>query len=123
MCCQSMRILILFSATILSFVLNYFFSSIKVVIWYLILINIASFIVYFIDFRRLKNQKEGIKLVNLYYFSAIGGVFGAILSLAFSKFYEKTKLFKFVQIMLLVFWSIIIYLGYKNYTQIGNIFN
>lgn len=120
MCCQSMRILILFSVTALSFVLNYFLPSIVVIAWYLILINIVAFVIFLFDFKRLKEEKEGIKYFNLYYFSIIGGVFGAIFALIISKFYEKTKLFISLQAFLFIIWSVIIFLGFNNYTQISN---
>ena len=61
---------------------------------YLIIINIISFILYFIDKRLAIKHKYRIPEMVLILFSILGGVLGSLLSM--SLFHHKTKHIKFI---------------------------
>lgn len=75
---------------------------------YLLMVNIISFISYYIDKRKSIKHKYRIRENYLLLLSVIGGVFGSILSMVL--FHHKTKHIKFIIInfICLVLWLYII---------------
>lgn len=65
-----------------------------VVIWYLIILNLSTFIVYFVDKKRAIKHKWRIPEKTLIGLSAIGGSLGALCSMKI--FRHKTKHTKFL---------------------------
>lgn len=61
---------------------------------YLVLVNIISFFLYYIDKKKSIKRKYRIKEKVLLGFSLIGGVFGSVLSMVL--FHHKTKHIKFI---------------------------
>lgn len=109
MCCQSMRIVFLFSFTALSVFLHFKFVKIPTIIWYLLFCNVFSFVFY--TLYRFFSHK--ISFNNLYYFSFIGGVFGSFLAIIFAKFQKQNVLFYILQSLILLIWiAVLLYLHF-----------
>ncbi len=106
MCCQSMRILLLFLLTALSFVANHFLRAIPTIVWYFILVNSFTCILFFVNFLLLKTSQKPLKDKMLYYFSGIGGIYGGFLMMIFWSFYELSKKFVLFQTLILGLWSL-----------------
>lgn len=77
-------------------------------IWYLVGINIVTFLIYGIDKYNAVHKKYRISEYSLFVFSIFGGVIGALLGMRF--FHHKTKkvLFWIINIFLLTVWILII---------------
>ncbi len=112
MCSNGFRILIMFLFTAVSFVLNNFFSSIPVVVWYLVSINIFTFLLMFAD--KMYQEKKRVPQISLIYFSIIGGVFGTVLGYAIFKYPNQNKYFAYIQLFILILWIVTIVLILKN---------
>lgn len=109
MCCNGFRIILMFSLAILSFTLNNFIPAIPVILWYILTINIFSFLLLVIDkFYSLKERKR-VPEMSLYFFSIAGGVFGALLAMITARHKIRKKLFLSIQIFIAVIWIISIY--------------
>lgn len=80
-------------------------------IYYLIIINIISFIIFGFDKRQAINKKRRISENKLIMFSLLGGVFGSYLGMKI--FHHKTKKIKFKIIipLIMIIWIIITKLG------------
>lgn len=126
MCCQGMRILVLFALTALSFVANYFYENIAVILWYALFVNIFTCAIFFIDGVKIRNDKKPLPLSNLFYFSIVGGVFGGILATILMLFprksKRKSKWFLAGLVLLLVAWVGILFYMYKNYLPFQELF-
>lgn len=61
---------------------------------YLIIVNVISFIIYFVDKEKSKKKKYRIPEKVLLSLSIIGGCFGSLLSMCI--FHHKTKHIKFI---------------------------
>lgn len=115
MCCMRVRIYTLIAVTFCSYLLNYLLPDITVISWYFILINIFTCAFFIFDAYRIKTFKKKMPIFNLYYFSFIGGVFGAMCGLIITKFMRKERIFIVFQGLALVFWScILLYLFGSN---------
>ncbi len=69
-------------------------DSIKYIIVYLILINLISFILFYMDKQKSKKGKWRIKESTLHTTGFIGGIIGSILAMIL--FHHKTKKPKFI---------------------------
>ncbi len=112
MCSNGFRILIMFLFTAVSFVLNNFFSSIPVVVWYLVSINIFTFLLMFAD--KMYREGKRVPQISLIYFSIIGGVFGTVLGYAIFKYQNQNRYFAYIQLFILILWIVTIVLILKN---------
>ena len=79
--------------------------------YYLISINIISFILIFIDKRKAINNKYRIKERTLLFISLLGGCFGTIISMYL--FHHKTKKLKFKLVHLFCIIYIILFIKVK----------
>lgn len=114
MCCGSFRMLMMFSFVFLSFIFNNFFPYIPVILWYLISINIFTFLLFAIDkYYALKNRKR-VAEVTLYFLSLAGGIFGAFVAMLLVRHKLKKNGFFYIQIAILITWTIAIYLILNN---------
>lgn len=76
--------------------------------YYLIIINIITFILYFVDKRKAINKKERISEYNLLLFSVFGGSFLGILSMYLFKHKTKKKKFIIINILSIIMWIILL---------------
>lgn len=117
-----MRILVLFGLTALSFLANYFYSSVQVVLWYALFINIFTCTVFFIDGIRTKKAKEPFPTSNLLYFSIVGGIFGSIVATLLTGFPRKQRWFLGTLFLVCVIWVAILVYMYRNYEPFWTLF-
>ena len=77
-------------------------------VWYLVGINLLSFVVYGIDKYLAVNNKYRISEYNLFVFAIFGGAMGALLGM--KVFHHKTRKLSFwiINIILSVIWVIIV---------------
>lgn len=122
MCCQGMRVVVLFALTALSFLANYFYKSIAVIFWYALFVNLFTCIIFFIDGIKIKQNKKPLALSNLLYFCIVGGIFGASLATLVMFFPRKSKWFLLSLIALFCLWTGILLYGYKNYLPFQELF-
>lgn len=114
MCCNGLRIILMFSLAILSFTLNNFIPAIPVILWYLLSINIFTFLLLVIDkIYSLKDRKR-VPEMSLYFFSIAGGVFGALLAMIVARHKIRKKIFLSIQIFISLLWVISIYFVLTN---------
>jgi len=108
MCCNGMRIILMFTFTILAFVLNKYISTIPIITWYLISINIFTLLLMVIDkYHSIKGRKR-VPLMNLYFFSIAGGFLGLIIAMLLTKHKLSNKAFLLWQILITMIWMITI---------------
>lgn len=119
MCCFGIRIFCLIFCTITSFILHRFYPTIPVVVYYLILINIFSFIVFSLFVRSL--LPSFVKNGAVYYFAVIGGFLGAILALIIAKRLKIDK-FSMALYMITLIWACIIFIVLINFDNVKNFF-
>lgn len=115
MCCARVRIWGLVFVTSLSVLLHFLFPKVAVVFWYMILINISTFIVYSIYVYRQNRSKERLNSTNLYYFSAIGGIIGAFFGIIIYNAKEFNTTFFIIQVYILIVWTIALICMYYFY--------
>lgn len=114
MCCSTYRILILFTFVVIAFFMNNFFPSVPVVLWYLVSINIFTFLLFIIDkYYALKNRAR-VPEVILYFISFAGGIFGAFLAMLISKHKTSKNGFFYFQLAILMLWSFAIHFVIAN---------
>lgn len=84
-------------------------TNIKYIMFYIIIINIISFLLFFADKQKSKKDKWRIKESTLHIMSFMGGVLGSITAMIL--FHHKTKKPKFViiTIIALIFNGILVY--------------
>ena len=75
-------------------------------IWYLLVINFITFILYYIDKKRSIQKRARIREYTLFVFGFFGGSIGALLGM--NIFHHKTKKFQFwfFNILFLILWTI-----------------
>lgn len=85
-------------------------------IWYLIGINLVTFLLYGIDKYCAKNKLYRISEYSLFTFSFFGGCIGSLLGMKI--FHHKTKKLKFwiINILLTILWIIFLIYFSKNLT-------
>lgn len=90
-------------------------DNIKYILIYLVLINLISFILFFIDKQKAKKDKWRIKERTLHISSFLGGVLGSITAMIL--FHHKTKKRGFVAItaLALIFNIYVMYQVYVNF--------
>ncbi len=114
MCCNGFRIILMFSLAVLSFTLNNFMPTIPVILWYIMTINIFTFILFIIDkIYALKNRKR-VPELSLHFFSIAGGVFGALIAIIATKHKIRKKVFLSIQELIAIIWILCIYYVLKN---------
>ena len=109
MCCNGFRILLMFLLAILSFTLNNFIPTIPVVIWYILSVNIFTFLLLVIDKIYSLKEKKRVSEMSLYLFSLAGGIFGALIAMFITKHKIRKKLFLSIQSVIAIIWIISIY--------------
>lgn len=109
MCCNGLKILVLFSFVVTAFFANGFFPSLPVILWYLILLNIFTFFLFIIDKYYALHERQRVSEVTLYFLSIAGGIFGAFLGMLLVRHKIKKNGFLLIQILILIFWTITIY--------------
>jgi len=109
MCCNGFRILLMFSFAAIAFVLNNYFATIPVIVWYLVSINIFTFFLTLIDKYHAIKERKRVPEFNLYFFSFAGGFLGLILGMIIAKHKTSKKLFMFIQAIIAIFWLVAIY--------------
>ncbi|MDL0087822.1 L-arabinose ABC transporter [Campylobacter gastrosuis] len=116
MCCFGIRVFLLFFITILSFILNRFYTQIPVVFFYFCLANLLSFIMLSLYFKAL--LPNFVKENSIHYFSLIGGIFGSLFAMMiFRNFSSK---FLLIQIFLSAFWLILTAILWLNFAEISS---
>lgn len=91
--------------------------NIKYIMFYLLIINLISFILFFIDKQKAKKDKWRIKESTLHIVSFMGGIIGSIAAMVL--FHHKTKKLKFV---IITFFALI-FNAFLVYEFIINIFD
>ena len=120
MCCNGFRIILMFSLAVFSFILNNFYPTIPVILWYLISINLFTFLLFSIDkYYSLKKRKR-VSEINLHFFSLAGGIFGALIAMVVVKHKIRKKIFLSIQIIITIIWIISIYYILTNLETIQN---
>lgn len=120
MCCNNFRILLLFVFVSISFVFNNYIPSIPVVLWYFFSINVFTLFLFSIDkYYALKNRKR-VSEASLHFLSLAGGIFGAILAMIGMRHKLQKERFLYIQLLILFFWLISVYLVIANLEQIQN---
>jgi uncharacterized membrane protein YsdA (DUF1294 family) len=109
MCCNGLKILVLFSFVIAAFLGNGFFPSLPVIVWYLILLNIFTFFLFIIDKYYSLHERKRVPEATLYFLSAAGGVYAECIAMVLLKHKIRKKSFLFIQVFILILWSIAIY--------------
>jgi uncharacterized membrane protein YsdA (DUF1294 family) len=109
MCCNGLKILVLFSFVVTAFFANGFFPSLPVILWYLILLNIFTFFLFIIDKYYSLHERKRVPEATFYFLSAAGGVYGEFIAMLLSKHKIRKKSFLFIQIFIFILWSIGIY--------------
>jgi uncharacterized membrane protein YsdA (DUF1294 family) len=74
-------------------------DNIKYIMFYLLIINLISFALYFIDKQKSKRDKWRIKESTLHFVSFLGGTLGSIAAMIL--FHHKTKKPMFVMITII----------------------
>lgn len=83
--------------------------NIKYIMYYLLIINIISFVLFFIDKQKAKKDKWRIKERTLHLMGFLGGIIGSIAAMIL--FHHKTKKPKFIiiTIIALLFNAFLVY--------------
>ena len=76
--------------------------NMKWIFWYLLIVNIVTFLVFAIDKWKAKNKKWRIRELVLLTFSAIGGVVGGLMSMYAFRHKTQTAIFKFGMPIILI---------------------
>lgn len=114
MCCNGFRMLVLFTFVVISFILNNFFDSIPVILWYIVSINIFTFFLFLIDkFHAIKERKR-VPEFTLYFLSFAGGIFGAFTAMLITRHKLQKNGFLYMQIAILIVWVFAIYFVLHN---------
>lgn len=121
MCCNRFRIILMFSFAILAFILNSYLPTIHVLLWYLISINIFTFILLIIDKYNAMKDRKRVSNVSLYFFALAGGFLGTILAMLVARHKIRDKLFLFWQTLIAVIWGIGIVYVINNSDEIKQI--
>lgn len=104
-----MRIVLMFTFTALAFVFNSYMPSIPIVLWYLMSINLFTFLLVIIDkFNAIKDRKR-VPESNLYFFAIAGGFLGLLIAMVLAKHKISKKSFLFVQLLITALWLTVIY--------------
>ena len=74
----------------------------KWIFWYLLIVNIVTFLIFAIDKWKAKNKKWRIRESVLLTFSAIGGVVGGLMSMYAFRHKTQTAIFKFGMPIILI---------------------
>lgn len=78
--------------------------------YYLIFINVVSFVMFFVDKNLAKNHKKRISERTLFILIFMGGVIGACLGMGIFRHKTKKVYFHVCNILALLLWGYIIYL-------------
>ncbi|BCX80211.1 L-arabinose ABC transporter [Campylobacter sp. 19-13652] len=117
MCCFGVRVFALIFSTLLSFILHRIYPNIPVIGYYLLLVSTISFFIFWLFVRGA--LPAFVKPAAVHYFSAIGGVFGALLALGFSGRLGCDK-FSIIEYSIAFFWlfmAIFVLLKFNFLTQ------
>lgn len=114
MCCNGIRIILMFSLAFLSFTLNNFIPSIPVIVWYLLTINIFTFLLLVIDKIYALKDRKRVPEMSLYFFSIAGGVLGALLAMIVARHKIRKKLFLSIQVFIALLWIVSVYFVLTN---------
>ncbi|HIP30172.1 MAG TPA: DUF1294 domain-containing protein [Sulfurospirillum arcachonense] len=109
MCCNGFRIILMFSLAVLSFTLNSFMPNIPVILWYLVSINIFTFLLFGIDKYYSLKERSRVPEISLHFFSIAGGIFGALIAMLAFKHKIRKKLFLSTQGVITIIWIVAIY--------------
>ena len=120
MCCNGFRIILMFSLAILSFTLNNFIPTIPVIIWYLMSVNIFTFLLFIVDKIYSLQQRKRVPEMSLHFFSIAGGIFGALLAMIAARHKIRKKLFISIQSIIAIIWIFSIYYVLTNLETIQN---
>ena len=107
MCCFGFRVFVLIFSTILSFILHKIYPQIPVVVYYLLIVSIITFIIFGLFFKGY--LPSFVKQAAMHYFSAIGGFFGGFLALLAFKKLGADK-FSITEYIIFAFWLIVVFL-------------
>ncbi len=121
MCSNGFRILIMFLFTALSFALNAYIADIPVIFWYLISINIFSFILFGIDKLNAKKDRARVSEYSFYYISFIGGVIGILSGALIFRHKLNKRLFLLAEFCIFLFWALLVYLVSTNFEAITDL--
>jgi len=121
MCSNGFRILIMFLFTAISFGLNGFMPEIPVIFWYLISINIFSFILFGIDKLNATKDRKRVSEYSLYYISFIGGIIGILLGVLLFRHKLNKRFFLLVEFCIFLFWTLLVYLVSTNFETIKDL--
>lgn len=108
MCCNRFRIILMFTFTILAFTLNSYLPAIPVILWYLISINLFTFILFIIDKYNATKDRTRVTEVSLYFLAIAGGFLGALLAMLVARHKINNKAFLFWQLLIAAIWVIAI---------------
>lgn len=88
-------------------------ENIKYALIYLVIINLLSFIMFYIDKKKAKRDKWRIKESTLHLLSFLGGTVGSIVAMVL--FHHKTKktMFRIITAAALIFNCAVIYILFK----------
>ena len=109
MCCNGMRIILMFTFTLLSFVLNGFIPAIPVIYWYFISINIFTFFLFVIDKLYALKDRKRVPEFSLLFFSFAGGFIGSTLAIIITRHKIRKTKFMFIHSFITLMWIITIY--------------
>lgn len=119
MCCFGVRVFLLIFITILSFVFHRLWPNLPVVGYYFLLSNLLAFMIFTLFFRGA--LPAFVKPAAVHYFSLIGGIIGALFSMAIFRKFARDA-FSAIEFALLFFWLTLGALLVLNFATISAFF-
>jgi len=114
MCCNGLRILIMFLFAFSSFALNIAMPNIPVIVWYFGSINLFTLILFGIDKLNSLKDRKRVPELSFHFFSLIGGVIGLFLGIVLFRHKLNNRYFLLIQLIILVLWMAALYLVFQN---------
>jgi uncharacterized membrane protein YsdA (DUF1294 family) len=94
--------------------------TIPVIVWYLLSINIFTFLLLVIDKIYSLKERKRVPEISLHFFSIAGGIFGALIAMIIARHKIRKKLFLSIQGIIAIIWIISIYYVLTNLETIQN---
>ncbi|MCD8212878.1 MAG: L-arabinose ABC transporter [Campylobacter sp.] len=116
MCCFGVRVFLLMFITASSFILHGFYPILPVIGYYLVFANLLAFIMFGLFFKGL--LPSFVKPGAIHYFSLIGGILGAFLSMLIFRRVGRDK-FNAIELCIFLFWIILSFVVIINFDTIS----
>lgn len=118
MCCNGFRIILMFTLAVLSFGLNAFTPSIPVILWFFVVINTFTLLLFGIDKYYASKERQRVSELTFYFFSVAGGFLGILLGMALFRHKYHKKEFFIIEMTITVFWLFALWFIINNFEKI-----